>query len=109
MLAAVTTLVTRLARLAGFTLTTSFFACFVSSVAPLCFYLTSDEQRLTRIPLHKAWRGVGLILALAGTGIWSTVVSSNAAAVLASATVWMTAYVVLPYISWIRQPLHRER
>jgi hypothetical protein len=90
-------------------LTTSFFACFVSGIAPLCFYLASGEQRITRTPLHKAWRGVGLVLALAGTGIWSTVVSSNAAAVLAAGTVWMTAYVVLPYISWIRQPLRQER
>ena len=88
---------------------TSFFACFVSGIAPLCFYLTSDEQRITRTPLPKAWRAVGLVLALAGTGVWSTVVSSNVAAVFAAATVWMTAYGVLPYVSWVRQPLRQER
>ncbi len=90
-------------------MTTSFLACFVSGVAPLCVYLASDEQRITRTPLHKAWRVIGVVLALAGAGVWSTIVSSNAAAIFASATVWMTAYVVLPYISWIRQPLHQER
>jgi hypothetical protein len=48
------------------------------------------------------------VLAIAGTGIWSTIVSSSAAAIFASATVWMTAYVVLPYISWVREPPSQE-
>ena len=85
-------------------MTISLHAFLVSALAPLCVYLASDQQRIIDAPLHKAWRAIGLVLAIAGACIWSTIVSSNAAAIFASLTVWISAYVVLPYISWVRHP-----
>ncbi|MEJ1965706.1 MAG: hypothetical protein WDO56_30830 [Gammaproteobacteria bacterium] len=90
-------------------MTTNFFACLVSALAPLCVYLASEEQRLIRAPLHKAWRVIGLLLAVAGVGIWSAVFNSPASAIFAALSVWTTAYVVLPYISWVKAPLGPER
>lgn len=90
-------------------LTTNFFAWLVSAIAPLCVYLASEEQRLTRVPLHKAWRVIGLLLALTGASLWTTVFSNAAAAIFASLSIWTTAYVVLPYISWVKAPLSSEQ
>lgn len=85
----------------------SFIACFVSALAPLCVYLSSGEQRITQVPLHRAWRAVGVVLAGAGVFLWSLTVSP-AAALFASASMWATAYVVLPYISWVKLPASGE-
>jgi hypothetical protein len=82
----------------------TFLACVVSAVAALCVYLASDQQRLTRAKFHWSWRIAGFVLA--GLGIWLwTSTTSVAASIFAALTVWMTAFVVLPYISWVRQPL----
>ena len=81
----------------------SFLACFVSAVAPVCVYLSSAEQRITQNPLHPVWRTIGFILAAVGVALWSTTVSTTAA-FFASASMWATASVVLPYISWVRLP-----
>ncbi len=85
----------------------SVFACLVSALAPLCVYLTSGEQRITQAPLHRAWRGIGFGLAAAGVVLWSLTVSTPAA-LFVSASTWATAYVVLPYISWVKLPASDE-
>ena len=85
----------------------SLLACLLSALAPTCVYLASDEQRITQIPFHRAWRGIGVALAVAGACLWSTTVSTPAA-LFASASMWAMAYVVLPYISWVKLPASDE-
>ena len=85
----------------------SVLACFVSALAPVCVYLSSVEQRITHVPLHRAWKGVGFALAGVGVCLWSDTVSTPAA-LFASASMWATAYVVLPYISWVKLPASDE-
>jgi hypothetical protein len=81
----------------------SVFACLVSALAPVCVYLSSGEQRITQNPLHPVWRTIGFILAGLGVLLWSTTVSTPKA-FFASASMWATASVVLPYISWVKLP-----
>jgi hypothetical protein len=85
----------------------SVLACLVSALAPVCVYLCSGEQRITHAPLHRAWKSVGFALAAAGIYLWSSTVSTPAA-LFASASTWATAYVVLPYISWVKLPASDE-
>jgi len=85
----------------------SFLACLVSALAPLCVYLSSAEQRITQAPLPRVWRTIGFVLAGAGVLLWSTMVSTPAA-FFASGSMWATAYVVLPYISWVKLPASHE-
>ena len=82
-------------------------ACFVSALAPTCVYLSSGEQRITTAPWHRAWKGVGLVLSAVGVFLWSATLSTPAA-LFASASMWATAYVVLPYISWVKLPAGDE-
>ena len=82
-------------------------ACVVSAVAALCVYLASGQQRLTRTKFHWSWRVGGLVLGVLGIWLWTST-ASVAASIFAALTVWMTAFVVLPYISWVRQPLVPE-
>jgi hypothetical protein len=82
-------------------------ACFVSALAPLCVYLSSAEQRITQVPLPRIWRGIGFLLTAAGVFLWTTTVSTPAA-LFASASMWATAYAVLPYISWVKLPASDE-
>jgi hypothetical protein len=82
-------------------------ACLVSALAPLCVYLCSDDQRITQVPLHRAWKAIGFVLAGAGVLLWSTTVSTPAA-LFASASAWATGYAVLPYISWVKLPAADE-
>ena len=88
-------------------LTISVLACLVSALAPVCVYLASGEQRITHAPLPRTWRSIGFVLAAAGVLLWSTTVSTSAA-FFASASMWATAYVVLPYISWVKLPASDE-
>lgn len=88
-------------------MTISFLACLVSALAPVCVYLSSAEQRITQAPLHRMWRAIGFVLAGAGVLLWSTSVGTPAA-FFASASMWATAYVVLPYISWVKLPAGNE-
>jgi FtsH-binding integral membrane protein len=81
----------------------SLLACLVSALAPVCVYLSSAEQRITQAPLHRVWRAIGFMLSGAGVLLWSTSVSTPAA-FFASGSMWATAYVVLPYISWVKLP-----
>lgn len=81
----------------------SFLACLVSALAPACVYLSSAEQRITQAPLHCMWRTIGFVMGGAGVLLWSTTVSTPAA-FFASGSMWATAYVVLPYISWVKLP-----
>ncbi len=105
--AAITTLPGSTFELTGTPTLTNLIACFVSALAPVCVYLSSGEQRITQVPLHRAWRAVGFALTGAGAFLWSTVVSAPAA-LFASASMWATAYVVLPYISWVKLPASDE-
>ena len=82
-------------------------ACLVSAVAPVCVYLSSGEQRITQAPLHRTWKAIGSLLTAAGFFLWNTTVSTPAA-FFASASMWATAYVVLPYISWVKLPASDE-
>lgn len=88
-------------------MTINVLACVVSTLAPLCVYLSSAEQRITEAPLHRVWKSVGFVLGGAGVLLWSITVSTPAA-FFASASVWATAYVVLPYISWVKLPAGSE-
>ncbi len=85
----------------------SVLACLVSALAPTFVYLSSAEQRITQAPLHRVWRTIGFVLAGAGVLLWSTTVGTPAA-FFASASMWATAYVVLPYISWVKLPRQRR-
>lgn len=85
----------------------SVFACLASALAPVCVYLSSGEQRITQVPLHRAWKGIGFALAVAGVYLWSSTVGISAA-LFASASTWATAYVVLPYVSWVKLPASEE-
>lgn len=85
----------------------SVLACLISVLAPVCVYLSSAEQRITQAPLPRVWRTIGFVLAGAGVLLWSTTVSTPAA-FFASASMWATAYAVLPYISWVKLPDHHE-
>ena len=82
----------------------TFVACTVSTVAAVCVYLTSDRQRLTRTPFHRSWRVIGMLLAVVGVWLWTST-TSIAESIFASLAVWVTIFVVLPYISWVRQPV----
>ena len=88
-------------------MTISLLACLVSALAPVCVFLSSSEQRITQTPLHRVWRTIGFVLAGGGVLLWSTTVSTPAA-FFASASLWATAYVVLPYISWVKLPVGDE-
>jgi hypothetical protein len=85
----------------------SVLACFLSALAPVCVYLSSGEQRITHTPLHRVWKGVGFALCAAGLCLWTDSLSTPAA-LFASASMWATAYVVLPYISWVKIPASDE-
>jgi hypothetical protein len=85
----------------------SVLACVVSALAPVCVYLASGEQRITQTPLHRVWKTIGFALAAAGLVLWSTT-RSTPSAIFASASMWTTAYVVLPYISWVKLPSSGE-
>jgi hypothetical protein len=85
----------------------SVLACLTSALAPVCVYLSSDEQRITLTPLHRAWKGVGFALAVTGVFLWTRTLIIPAA-VFASASMWATAYAVLPYISWVKHPASDE-
>ena len=74
-------------------------ACLLSIFAALCVYLTSAKQRLRTSPLRTRWRLVGTALAIAGFVIWARAISVPAA-IFASLTTWMAAFVALPYIAW---------
>jgi hypothetical protein len=87
--------------------TMNFLACLVSALAPVCVYLASSEQRITQVPLPRAWRSIGFLLGGAGVLLWTTTVSTPAA-FFASASMWATAYAVLPYISWVKLPAGDE-
>jgi hypothetical protein len=76
-------------------------ACLLSIFAALCVYLTSDRQRLRAAPLDPRWRLAAAALAIAGLVIWARAISVPAA-IFASLTSWMTAFVLLPYIAWAR-------
>ena len=82
-------------------------ACLVSALAPACVYLASAEQRITQAPLPRAWRSIGFFLGAAGVLLWTTTVSIPGA-FFASASMWATAYTVLPYISWVKLPARDE-
>ena len=84
-------------------LTMSVLACLLSALAPVCVYLSSAEQRITQAPLHRVWRTIGFVMAGAGVLLWSATVSTPTA-FFASASMWATAYAVLPYISWVKLP-----
>jgi hypothetical protein len=77
----------------------TFLACLLSILAALCVYFTSSKQRLRAAPLGTRWRFAGAALAIAGIVIWARAISVPAA-ILASLTTWMTAFVLLPYIAW---------
>jgi hypothetical protein len=94
-------------ELTDFTLTMSFLACLVSALAPVCVYLSSAEQRITQVPLPPVWRSIGFLLTAVGLFLWTTTVSTPAA-LFASASMWATAYAVLPYISWVKLPASEE-
>jgi hypothetical protein len=85
----------------------SVLACVVSALAPLCVYLSSGEQRITQSPLPRVWRTIGFVMGGAGVLLWSTTVGTPAA-FFASGSMWATAYVVLPYISWVKLPASDE-
>jgi hypothetical protein len=85
----------------------SFFACLVSALAPVCVYLSSAEQRITQAPLPRVWKSVGFLLTAAGLFLWTNTIGTPAA-LFASASMWATAYVVLPYISWVKLPASEE-
>jgi hypothetical protein len=85
----------------------SLLACLVSALAPVCVYLSSAEQRITQAPLPPVWRSIGFALTAAGVFLWTTIVSTPAA-FFASASMWATAYAVLPYISWVKLPATDE-
>ena len=85
----------------------SLLACLLSALAPICVYLSSAEQRITQAPLPRVWRSIGFALTAAGVFLWATTVSTPAA-LFASASMWATAYVVLPYISWVKLPANDE-
>ena len=82
----------------------TFLACLASATAALFIYLASSQQRLTRRPFHWSWRIVGAALAVLGIWLWTST-ASVAASVFAALAVWMVAFIVLPYVSWMRQPL----
>jgi hypothetical protein len=88
-------------------LTTSVLACLISALAPICVYLASGEQRITQTPLPRIWKTIGVALAAVGLFLWSTT-RSTPSAIFASASMWATAYVVLPYISWVKLPSSSE-
>jgi hypothetical protein len=85
----------------------SVLACLASALAPVCVYLASEEQRIAHTPLHRAWKGIGFALTVTGVFLWTRTVSIPAA-VFASASMWATAYAVLPYISWVKLPASDE-
>ena len=85
----------------------SVLACLVSVLAPACVYLSSAEQRITQVPLPRAWRCIGFALTAAGVFLWTNTVSTPTA-LFASASMWATAYAVLPYISWVKLPASDE-
>jgi len=57
--------------------------------------------------LPRTWRSIGFFLAAAGVPLWTTTVGISAA-FFASASMWATAYAVLPYISWVKLPASDE-
>jgi hypothetical protein len=59
------------------------------------------------VPLPRLWRSVGFFLSAAGVFLWTTTISTSAA-LFASASMWATAYAVLPYISWVKLPASEE-
>lgn len=76
-------------------------ACLISAIAALCVYLPSPHQRLFRAQFGRGWRAAGLALGVAGIGLWMVDIGP-VAAMFASLSVWMTAWVLLPYLSWAR-------
>ena len=78
-------------------------ACLMSILAALCLYLTSSQQRVRAAPLASPWRYVGVALAIAGLVVWARAISVPAA-IFASLTCWMVAFVLLPYIAWGLRP-----
>ena len=85
----------------------SVLACLISALAPVCVYLASGDQRITQTPLHRIWKCIGFALAGVGVFLWS-ITRSAPSAIFASASMWATAYVVLPYISWVKLPAGTE-
>src|SRR5262245_20723097 len=94
-------------ELTDFVLKMSVLACLVSALAPLCVYLSSAEQRITQATLPRIWNSIGFLLTAAGLFLWTNAVSTHAA-LFASASMWATAYAVLPYISWVKLPASDE-
>lgn len=74
-------------------------ASVLSLLAALCVYLTSSQQRLRAAPLARTWRFAGLALAIVGFVAWARAISIPAA-IFASLTCWMAAFVLLPYVGW---------
>jgi hypothetical protein len=78
-------------------------ASVLSLLAALCVYLTSSKQCLRASPLAPGWRFGGIALAIIGFVAWTQAISIPAA-IFASLTCWMAAFVILPYVGWSLRP-----